>query len=98
MTEHILKTWPIYFNAMWDRRKRFEVRVNDREFRSGELLRLHEYDPETERYSGRFIKARIGYMMTAPHLPELLGTDVVVIQLEQMRNGDVCGLVQWRGM
>ncbi len=42
---HPLKTWPGPFQAVWDGVKLFEYRVNDRDFKVGDMLALMEYDP-----------------------------------------------------
>jgi len=42
---HELKTWPDPFEAIWDGRKRYEVRENDRDFHVGDALRLREFEP-----------------------------------------------------
>ena len=42
---HELKTWPEFFTAMWEGRKPFEVRENDREYGVGNTLYLREFDP-----------------------------------------------------
>lgn len=44
--KHELKTWPVYFEALWSGRKRFEVRKNDRGFKTGDRLVLKECDPD----------------------------------------------------
>lgn len=46
---HELKTWPVPFQAIVDRKKRHEVRRDDREegFLVGDLLRLREWQPHT---------------------------------------------------
>ena len=38
MTTHQLKTWPVYFKAIWDGIKTFDIRVNDRGFIPGTQL------------------------------------------------------------
>lgn len=53
MTMHELKTWPPYFEAVAKGEKTFEVRKNDRGFRRGDVLCLREWDPKTEKYTGR---------------------------------------------
>ncbi len=42
---HFLKTWPEHFEAVMSGAKRFELRVNDRDFRVGDRLELAEFDP-----------------------------------------------------
>jgi len=59
---HELKTWPKPFSAVLGGNKTHEVRVNDRDFREGDELYLREYDPDTERYTGRHILATISYI------------------------------------
>lgn len=42
---HALKTHPHWFALTVSGAKRFEIRKNDRRFRAGDLLELHEWDP-----------------------------------------------------
>ena len=56
---HNLKTWPEYFQAVLSGEKTFEIRRNDREFETGDLLVLQEYDPDTEEYSGRYLNVAV---------------------------------------
>ena len=53
MSEHNLKTWPVFFAGLVDGTKTAEVRINDRRFQVGDLLILREYNPETCDYTGR---------------------------------------------
>ncbi len=67
MRKHELKTVPKYFQATWDRRKRFEFRKNDRGFRAGDTLVLREWDPEQkeyEGYTGRTVNAEVTYILS----------------------------------
>lgn len=45
METHYLKTWPTYFNAVKNGSKKFEIRLNDRDYRSGDILVLEEFIP-----------------------------------------------------
>ncbi|VEF93151.1 Domain of Uncharacterised Function with PDB structure [Streptococcus pseudoporcinus] len=46
MTQHMLKCYPEYFEAIMDGTKTFEYRYNDRDFKVGDELLLREYDPK----------------------------------------------------
>ena len=60
---HCLKTWPKYFKVIESGEKNFELRKNDRNFEAGDLLKLEEWDPETERYTGNFCLCHITYIL-----------------------------------
>ena len=45
MTTHELKAWPEYFLAMWEGRKTFEARRNDRDYGVTDTLYLREWKP-----------------------------------------------------
>jgi len=66
MKTHELKTWPEYFKAVKEGVKKFEVRKNDRDFKVGDLVRLNEYDPETEELSGDWEVFEISYILKGP--------------------------------
>jgi hypothetical protein len=61
---HVLKCWPEPFQAVVEHRKRFEVRRNDRDFAIGDYLRLAEWDPTVERFTGRQQLVRVTYMLS----------------------------------
>lgn len=52
MTTHNLKCWPEPFAALRCRVKTFEIRLNDRDFKVGDVLQLQEWSPLTNKYSG----------------------------------------------
>ena len=60
---HKLKVHLAPFQAMADGLKPFEWRRDDRAFREGDLLDLGEWDPKTEKYTGRSMKAQITYIL-----------------------------------
>lgn len=60
---HDLKTWPVYYKRVFFGEKNFEIRKNDRDFRSGDLLNLKEWVPEKQEYTGRGILRKVGYIL-----------------------------------
>lgn len=64
---HELKTIPEYFQMVWDDKKNFEVRKNDRDFKVGDELHLREFDPDTQTYTGRGMsQKRVKYILNDP--------------------------------
>lgn len=63
---HQLKTWPQYFAESFSGEKTFEIRQNDRNFQRWDYLVLEEWNPETEKYTGRVLSRRIDYIITGP--------------------------------
>lgn len=61
-TVHELKSWPEFFAPILSGEKTFELRVNDRKFKVGDVIRLREYDDRSETYTGRTAKKRITYI------------------------------------
>ena len=64
MTTHDLKVWPDYFAAIDCGEKPFEVRKNDRCYSVGDTLRLREYEPGPDRYTGREVERVVSYMIS----------------------------------
>ncbi len=60
---HVLKVWPEFYEVIKSHDKTFEVRKNDRDFKPGDGVMLLEYFPAEDRYSGREIRATVGYFM-----------------------------------
>lgn len=64
--QHTLKCWPEHFQAVWDGRKTFEVRKNDRDYKIGDELILREWSPDTESYTGSGLVVRVVYLLDDP--------------------------------
>ena len=60
MTIHELKILPEYYDAVRCGDKRFEIRKNDRNYHSGDILRLKEWDGE--KYTGEELDALVRYI------------------------------------
>jgi len=63
---HELKCWPQFFEAIAKGQKRHDVRrADDRDFRVGDRLRLREFDPQSQCYTGREQTVRVTYITSA---------------------------------
>jgi len=60
---HELKTWPEHFEQVWNRVKKFEVRKKDRPYKVGDRLYLKEFDPNTQKYTGRCYNVEVTHLL-----------------------------------
>lgn len=61
---HHLKIWPKYYERVLNGSKTFEVRENDRDYQTGDLVVLQEWDPKTKEYTtSSNLRYRIGYVL-----------------------------------
>ena len=56
------KIWPQYFEAVVSGKKKYELRLNDFEVEEGDILVLEEWDPKTEKYTGRKVEKKVTYV------------------------------------
>ncbi len=63
MKEHELKCWHGFYDEIVRGRKSFEIRKDDRGFNEGDILKLREWHPIGQVYSGQEAKARIDYIV-----------------------------------
>lgn len=66
MYEHDLKCWTQPYQALEDKIKTFEWRLNDRGYEVGDILHLHEWNPdsgEEGQYTGRSLKRVVTYIL-----------------------------------
>lgn len=59
---HRLKTLPEYFQDLWEGKKNFECRIDDRHYAVGDQLHLVEYHKE-DLYTGRAITVNVKYIL-----------------------------------
>lgn len=78
---HSLKTWPEYFEPVLAGVKTFEIRKNDRGFKVGDILALEEYEPGTERYTGRICYRRVLYIFQGGELFINIDRDYVIMSI-----------------
>lgn len=64
MSTHDLKTWPEFFSAVESGAKTFEIRLNDRDYKIGDVLKLREWDRSTGEHTGKVVFRRVTYITT----------------------------------
>lgn len=95
--EHILKTWPNYFDAVKRGEKPFEVRRDDRGFQRGDILVLqrttekmtHQVDTDYHGKVRHEIRKRITYILTGGQFG--IEPGYVVMGLEDLSAGEQRG-------
>ena len=63
MTVHDLKCEMPYFGLVANGHKTFEIQKNDRNFQDGDLLVLRNYCKNTGKYDGRYVVAKVTYVL-----------------------------------
>lgn len=78
---HELKIVPEYFRAVKERKKTFEIRKNDRNFKVGEYIDLREYSGD-KGYTGNRLCLKIVYMIESDWFPQGLKDGYCVLGIE----------------
>lgn len=60
---HELKTVNPHFIQVWAGKKKFEIRYDDRGFKTGHILILKEYFAVSNSFSGRQIKCLVSHVL-----------------------------------
>jgi len=63
MVRHELKILPEFFRDLISERKTFEIRKNDRDYHIGDVLRLKEWDPINQRFTGKMCDRMVTYIL-----------------------------------
>jgi hypothetical protein len=53
------KCWPEFFQQIVDGNKTFELRLADFKCNQGDILVLKEWNPKTEKYTGRVLEKEV---------------------------------------
>lgn len=59
MRTHELKSWPDFFQPLYDGTKTCEVRFDDRSYAVGDVLRIREYDDRSGKFTGRELRRKV---------------------------------------
>lgn len=62
MNTHDLKIWPEHFEALMLGTKKVEIRMDDRNFDTGDVLELREWNRFGRYYTGRQTTRRVSYV------------------------------------
>ncbi len=60
---HEKKVWPEYFQKIVEGKKTFELRLADFDCNLGDILVLKEWNPQTNKYTGRVIEKEVTYVL-----------------------------------
>ncbi len=82
---HLLKTTEPYFSALWEQKKSFELRKNDRDFHVGDTLILCKYLAHKGVFTGCAVEAQVIYMLEGCKPFEGLREDYVILGLSFVR-------------
>ena len=64
---HDLKTVQPFYDDVIAERKKFEVRLNDRNYQVGDQVKFCEYDAENQRYTGMASSlVKVSYVLDSP--------------------------------
>src|SRR3954465_11486267 len=99
MKTHRLKTWPVFFEEVRKLNKRFELRMNDRDFQAGDVLILEEWKlDDTEdanghrngNNTGRYLQATVTYVLERtsawqPEVPPGLQVGWCILSLKDIK-------------
>ncbi len=62
MKQHKIKLNIPFFDEVETGNKRFEIRLNDRDYEEGDVVIMKEFDSDNDRFTGRSIKKTIGFL------------------------------------
>jgi len=60
---HMVKSWVGLFDSLYSGVRKFDLRVNDRDYKTGDKIHFFEYDPDKEQITGRNVERKITYIM-----------------------------------
>lgn len=64
MTEHELRCWPEHYAVIDTGVKTCELRLNDRNYQTGDTLLLREWEPVENGYTGRQLRVRVTHVLS----------------------------------
>lgn len=88
MTTHTVRSWSHLFEAMRKGLKTHDLRLNDRDYKVGDILLLQEYDNIDACYTGRELQMQITYITGRQAVPcavstAVLAPDYVILSVQR---------------
>lgn len=88
---HRKKCIPPLFEDVRTGKKRFEARLADFDVQPGDEIRLEEWDPENQTYTGRACTIEIDYILKTKDLPAWKPEDIAkfgfqIMQIKRVRD------------
>lgn len=84
-TIHEVKILPKYFEQVKSGTKTFEYRKNDRGYQAGDIIKLMEYQPESDTYTGNSLEVEITYILKDGELN--IPTGYAVMSINRLQGG-----------
>lgn len=81
---HDLKIQPIYFHDIVEGKKNFEIRLNDRNFKEGDFLRLRTFFGGV--YTGGEVQVFVSYVLSSNEFPQGIKPNYVVMGIQVLKN------------
>lgn len=89
---HHMKVWPHYFDAIILYGKRFEVRKNDRNYKVGDRMVMHVWDPIEQAYTQYGCTCTITYILHGGQLGIADDYAVLGFKLHAVTHDNLCQL------
>lgn len=82
---HEVKILPKYFEQVQSGAKTFEYRKDDRGYKVGDIIKLMEYEPESDTYTGNCLEAEITYILKGGELN--IPTGYAILSINRLQGG-----------
>jgi len=86
---HIVKCWIQFKDDIISGKKKFEVRVNDRDYRVGDILIQQFWDNDLKRYVGGQVEQKIDYVLSGGQFG--IEPNTVVMSVSSISEPDLLG-------
>lgn len=86
---HIVKSWPWFFQPIKSGLKLHDLRRNDRDYKVGDIIELHEFDPQKGEFTGDVVRREITFITSnafpCAYSSAYLAREAVIISLAEYK-------------